>query len=188
MSTYCENPQNVDEEIKVTDVKDPEKEKAVRCLRMSFLFPIIITLTFCAADLAVHYKEYKTSMSAQVNNYNFLTWFTCIDSLKIVLGYFSVTLITMALFMFIQQFYFKVYAGLDEDKAMTLLIIAVVYLIIYPVYISAFLDSYCMTLFECFATVFFGGYIWRSLNVDVRNVSMYPPNRGGPKAFISPNC
>lgn len=186
MSTYREDPQNGDEEIKITNVRDPEKEKAVRCLRMSFLFPIIITLTFCGADLAVHYKIYRTSMSTQV--YNFLIWVTGINSLKIVLGYFSVTLITMALFMFIQQFYFKVYAGLDENKAMTLLIIAVVYLIIYPVYISAFFDSYYMTLFECFATVFFGGYIWRSLNVDVRNLSMYPPHRGGPKAFISPNC
>ena len=177
--------QSGDDEIKKTNVRDPEKEKALRCLRMSFLFPIIITLTFCGADLAVHYKIYRLSMSEQVKA--FWTWGIGIEPLKIVLGYFSVTLITMALFMFIQQFYFKVDAGLDEDKAMTLLIIAVVYLIIYPVYISAFSDSYYMTLFECFATVFFGGYIWKSLNVNVRNFSIYPPRRGGPKAFVSPN-
>lgn len=186
MSNYCENPQNGNEEIKITSVRTPEKEKAIRCLRMSFLFPIIITLTFCGADIAVHYKI--CSESTLIQNNDFLKWVMGIDSLKIVLGYFSVTLITMALFMFIQQFYFKVYAGLDEDKAMTLLIIAVVYLIIYPVYISAFYDSYCMTLFECFATVFFGGYIWRSLNIDIRNLSVYPPHRSGPNAFISPNC
>lgn len=43
---------------------------------------------------------------------------------------------------------------------------------------GAFFDSCGMALFECFATVFLGGYIWRRLNVDVRNLSMYPLHKG----------
>lgn len=181
MSDCNETSQNGNNEITMTKVSDPEKERAIRCLRMSFLFPMIITLTFCGVDMAVHFEKYCAVSQTD----DILTWIVSIESLGIVLGYFSVTLITMALFMFIQQFYYKVYAGLDDNKAMTLLIIAVVYLIIYPVYIVTFFDSYVMTLFVLFLLVILGGYMWKSLSADVRSFSKHPSHKGGPNVFVS---
>lgn len=182
-----ETSQNGNNEITMTKVRDPEKEKAIGCLRMSFLFPMIISLTFCVVDIAVQYTERFAELKGQ-DTQNFMKWIICNDSLGIMLGYFPVTLITMALFMFIQQFYYRIYAGLDEHRAMTMLIIAIVNLIIYPVYISVFSDSYGMTLTMCFFVVLLGGYMWKSLGDDVRSVSKYPSNKGGHKAFTSSNC
>ncbi len=194
MGECKEIPQNGNNEITLTKIRDPEKERAIRCLRLSFLFPVIITLAFCMIDIAAHYKEHCAGLqfnNSQTNGMqvnDILKWIISIESLGIILGYFSVTLITMALFMFIQQFYFRIYAGLDENKALTMMIIAVVNLIFYPVYIGGFFDSYCMTFIVFFLVCFLGVYIWRSLSADVRSFSKYPSHKGGPKAFISSNC
>lgn len=184
-----ETPQNGDNEITVTEIEDPEKERAVKCLRWSFLFPVFITLAFCSIDVMVHWKEYcADSQAAASQTGGILEWIVGIESLKIVLGYFSVTMITMALFMFVQQFYFKIYAGLDENKASKMLIIAIVNLIFYPAYIGGFSDSYGMTLFVFLLVVILGVYIWKSLNADVKSFSKHPSHKGGPNAFVSSNC
>lgn len=185
MGKSNETLQNGDTEISITKIRDPEKERNIRCLRMSFLFPMIISLIFCVVDIMAQYKDCKVDSKEAIN---FLTWIISKDSLEIMLGYFTVTLITMAFFMFLQQFYFGVYAGLDENKAMTMLILAIVNLSIYSVYIGAFSDSYGMTLFMSFLAVLLGCYMWKSFNYDVRSISKYPSHKGGSKTFISPNC
>lgn len=183
-----ETPQNGDNEITVTKIEDPEKERAVRCLRWSFLFPLIIAFLFCVIDDAVHAMKYYADIQTHADRIKeLLKWCVGTDSLGIILGYFSVTLITMAIFLFIQQFYFKIFAGLDENKALTMLVIAVINLVVYAVYLTRVFDFYGMTFFALLLVVFLGVYMWRCLNADVRNFSKHSSNKGGSKVFASPN-
>ena len=106
-----------------------KKERLV--LRAAVVEPLIFSTVFCIIDSLMPLFSVPAddllSVLLDISTYSGL-----VDNF---IGYFAATLISMVAFMLLQQYYFNSFAGLDDDKVLTLCVYFLIYLIFYVLYL-----------------------------------------------------
>ena len=132
--------------------------------RMTFVLPFLLSALFYGADCIHLINDIVTAPEGTYDWTRITILFT-----ELLLGYFPVTFISMVAAAFLQQLLYKVPAGLDKDKIEGLFYFFVAYIVVFTIYLTAKILQWTILMFMVVGlTVWFGLWIWRALEVEVR--------------------
>lgn len=137
------------------------------------VLPIILSIFFLVADFIGLLLKVNNSQHGEAITVGF-----CIEELvKMVLGYFPVTLISTVAAGLLQQYFYKIPAGFSNEKSVGLFVIFVGYIVFFTVYLCAKYFEYLIVMLAFLAiTIGFFVWIWKSLEKEVRDAG--PFNKG----------
>lgn len=147
--------------------------KERRVSRAAVVEPLFFSLIFCTLELIVPVLHASAEDLASGAFYLKTLW----EFVDTFIGYFAATLISMVVFMFLQQYYYKCFAGIEDDKAVfPLATVFVLYLIFYVVYLTikhVFVKWLLLGL-----TVLAAFTVWTSLRKDVQKIEKATDTNG----------
>lgn len=150
--------------------------KERRISRVAVLEPLFFSAVFCVVELLVPLFHASPDNFRHVSFYLQTLW-AFVDTF---IGYFAATLIAMVVFMLLQQYYYKCFAGIDDDKAIFPLgTVFVLYLIFYVLYLA--LKHIVLKWLLLVLTIMAAHTVWTSLREDVQKID----NRNGTKAYVA---
>lgn len=136
-----------------------------RVARAAVLEPLFFSALFCFAEYLI---EITTPVPKGTGIVPFILQIIS-SSIDTFIGYFAATLISMVVFLLLQQYYYKCFAGLDDDRAIFPLgIVVVIYFAVFLLYL-AIKRTFVKWLLS-FLTVLVGITVWFSLRNDVQKI------------------
>lgn len=156
------------------------KERQVS--RAAVLEPLFFSAIFCGLELLLPLLQASAEDLASVSFYLQTLW----EFVDIFIGYFAATLISMVVFMFLQQYYYNCFAGIEDDKAVFPLgTVFVLYLIFYVLYLTIkhiFVKWLLLGL-----TMLAAFTVWTSLRKDVQKIEKATETAGYNKGIFANN-
>lgn len=149
--------------------------------RTAVLEPLFFSALFCGVEIFIAFLE---PMPEGVGMFSFVLQIIS-NSIDTFIGYFAATLISMVVFLFLQQYYYNCFAGLDHHRVLFPLgAVFILYFVLFMIYLGNkhLVVKWGMLIF----TIVAGITVWRSLREDVQKVEKESGSSNhNPKVFIN---
>lgn len=159
-------PANSGDEKHNTDVPSRSERQAARA---AVIEPLFFSALFCCVEIFVAcLKPVPKTMGIVPFALQVIS-----NSIDTFIGYFAATLISMVLFLILQQYYYKCFAGLDHDSVIfPLSIVFAIYFVLFVLYLSVehLLLKWLTLIFTVVACI----TVWNSLRKDVQTIEKGP--------------
>lgn len=132
-----------------------------RVSRAAVLEPLLFSVLFCMVEILGPLIKDPSSITASQ-----ISFWRCVE---LFIGYFAATLISMVVFMLLQQYYYNCFAGIDDDKCVYPLgVVFLLYIIIFVIYLlhKNFLTKWITLVWTVLSII----TVWTSLRTDVRKI------------------